>query len=247
MLENIEAIKNAFIQYKGSGAYITLYLIAIIYLFLKEKDKEKRFFFIYFPIGLCLILFNPIFNKIVGKIITPSLYSRVFWTVPLGLTIAYSFVKVVSEIESKNKKIITTMVLMLIIFVSGKFIYTFENYTKVGNLYKLPDEHVLVAQLIGADENGYKKALVPETMCAHIRQIEPSINLAYKRNPQGYENNKYVITLNSGNTEEITKLAVENECNYIVMKKEIVITVDFSYFEFEKINETDNYVIYKKK
>ena len=61
MLENIEAIKNAFIQYKGSGAYITLYLIAIIYLFLKEKDKEKRFFFIYFPIGLWLILFNPIF------------------------------------------------------------------------------------------------------------------------------------------------------------------------------------------
>ena len=246
MLENIEAIKNAFIQYKGSGAYITLYLIAIIYLFLKEKDKEKRFFFIYFPIGLCLILFNPIFNKIVGKIITPSLYSRVFWTVPLGLTIAYTCVKVISELEEKNKKIVTTVLLILIIFISGKFIYISENYTKVGNLYKLPDEHVLVAQLIGVDEEEYKKALVPETMCAHIRQIEPSIKLAYKRNPQGYENNKYVITLNSGNTEEITKIAVKNECNYIVMKKEIVITVDFNYFGFEKINETDNYVIYKK-
>lgn len=246
MLENIEAIKNAFIQYKGSGAYITLYLIAIIYLFLKEKDKEKRFFFIYFPIGLCLILFNPIFNKIVGKIITPSLYSRVFWTVPLGLTIAYTCVKVISELEKKKKKIVTTVLLILIIFISGKFIYTSENYTKVGNLYKLPDEHVLIAQLIGVDKEEYKKALVPETMCAHIRQIEPSINLAYKRNPQGYENNKHVIALNSGNTEEITKLAVENECNYIVMKKEIVLTVDFIYFGFEKMNETEKYVIYKK-
>lgn len=247
MLENIEIIKNAFLEYKGTGAYITLYLISMIYLLLKEENKQKRFMFIYFPLVMILIILNPIFNEFVGKAFTASLYSRVFWTVPLGITIAYSFVKVVSEIESKNKKIITTIVLILIIFISGKFIYTSENYTKVGNLYKLPDEHVLVAQLIGADENEYKKALVPETLCAHIRQIEPSINLAYKREPQGYENNKYVIALNSGNTEEITKLAIENECNYIVMKKEIVVTVDFSYFGFEKINETDNYVIYKKK
>lgn len=245
MLESIETIKNAFLQYKGSGAYITLYLIAVIYLFLKEDEKEKKFFFLYFPFVICIILLNPIFNKIVGKIITPSLYSRVFWTVPLGLTIAYAIVKVISNEETRKRKVILTISAILVIFTSGKLIYNDTNYTKVDNLYKLPDEHVLVAQLIGADENEYKKALVPETLVAHIRQIEPSIGMAYIRNPQGYENNKYVIALNSGNTEEITKIAKESECNYIVMKKEVILTVDFHYFGYEKMNETANYIIYK--
>ena len=104
----------------------------------------------------------------------------------------------------------------------------------------------MIAQLIGIDEEENKKALVPETLCPHIRQIDASIKLAYKRNPQGNENNEFAIVLNSGNTEEIIKLAVENECNYIVMKKETIITVEFTYFGFEKINKTDNYVIYKK-
>lgn len=246
MLESINIIKNTFLEYKGSGGYITLYLLSLIYLFLKEENKEKRMFFIYFQALIFLVVFNPIFNKIVGPIFKASVYWRVYWVIPLGITIAYAAVKIITEFENeKLKKVILCVSFIFIIIINGKFIYTKENYQEVGNLYKIPDESVLVAQLIGADDEEYKKALVPETLVAYIRQIDSSIELAYKREPTGYENHKFVTALTIGNTEWITDLAKENNCNYIVMKKETTLTLDFSYFDFELFNETENYSIYK--
>ncbi len=246
MGESLEIIKNSLVAYIGSGWHIILYIFSIIYLIIKEKDKKKKVFLIYFQLIILFVILNPIFNKIVGKIFTSRTYVRMFWCVPYGITISYMFVNLFYSIKNEVVNKIVLILSIIIICITGKLIYLDGNFIKVDNIYKLPDEHVLIAQLIGVDEEEYKKALVPETMCAHIRQIEPSIKLAYKREPTGYENNKYVIALNSGNTEEITKLASEEECNYIVMKKETVLWIDFTYFGFEKMNETENYVIYKK-
>lgn len=246
MLESINIIKNTFLEFQGTGGYITLYCLALIYVFFKEKDKEKRMFFIYFQILLLIVVLNPIFNKIVGPIFKSSVYWRVYWVLPLGITIAYAAVKLITELNYKKiKKTILAIAFILTIIISGKFIYTEKNYQKVGNLYKIPDESVLITQLIGADNEEYKKAIVPETLVAYIRQIDSSIELAYKREAYTYENHPFVAALSSGDTEKITDLAKENNCNYIVVKKEIPITVDFSYFGFELFNETENYSIYK--
>ena len=46
--ESLEIIKNCFIEYKGTGGYVALYAIALVYLLLKEEDKVKKAFTIYF-------------------------------------------------------------------------------------------------------------------------------------------------------------------------------------------------------
>lgn len=246
MLQSINIIKNTFMEFRGTGGIITLYLIALIYLFLKEENKEKRMFFIYFQVLVFLVVFNPIFNKIVGPIFKASVYWRVYWTIPLGITIGYAAVKFISETnQEKMKQIILSIAFIFIIMISGQFIYTEKNYQKVGNAYKIPDESVLVAQLIGADNEEYKKAIVPETLVAYIRQIDSSINLAYKREPTGYEKHPIVTGLRLGDTKWITDKAKEHNCNYVVVEKKIPLTLDFSYFGFELFNETPNYSIYK--
>ena len=45
--------------------------------------------------------------------------------------------------------------------------------------------------------------------------------------------------------EQIAKLATENDCNYIVLKKAIPLTLDMKYFGFSVLEMTENYVIYK--
>ena len=62
---------------------------------------------------------------------------------------------------------------------------------------------------------------------------------------QGYANNKFVLAMLQGDSEQIAKLATENDCNYIVLKKEIPLTLDMSYFGFSVLEMTENYVIYK--
>lgn len=183
--ENIKIIKNTFQEFIGSGMYMLLFFIALLYIYLKEDNKRNKAFFVYASIIILLITLNPIFNKLVGKIFTDSVYWRVFWLLPLGITIAYAGVKFINSEKQKYKQIVATVGLILIVVVSGKMIYNKENYFKLGNLYKLPDEDVLVTQLIGADDEEHKKAIAPESLVAHMRQVDASIDLAYRRDPQG--------------------------------------------------------------
>lgn len=246
MLECIEIIKNTFIEFIGTGQYIILYVLSLIYLMFKEKDKEKRMFFIYFQVLLFLVVFNPIFNKIVGPIFKSSIYWRVYWVIPFGFTIAYAIVKLITELDIKKvKKILLGIAFILVIMISGKFIFTEENYQKVDNWYKVPDESVAVTQIISQDKEEYKKAIVPETLVAYIRQIDSSIELAYKREAESYWNHPIVSALALGDTEKISNLAVKHKCNYIVVKKDKFLTLDFGYFGFNLFGETDEYSVYK--
>ncbi len=243
--KNIEIIKNTFLEYKGTGMYIILFCIAIFYICLKEKNNNNKAFFIYFPIIILLITLNPLFNKIISPIFKESTYWRVYWMIPLIIEIAYASVLFINEQKEKNEKIISIIGVIAIIVISGKYTYTEENFFKTGNLYKLPDESVRIAQIIGLDESDHKKAIVSESIVAYIRQIDANIGLAYKREPQGYANNKFVLAMLQGDSYQIAKLAIENNCNYIVLKKVIPLTLDMSYFNFSVLDMTENYVIYK--
>lgn len=244
--ESIIIIRESFLQFKGTGMYLALFFFGMIYIFLKEEDKKKKIFFVYYPLIILFITLNPIFNKIVGKVFNGSVYWRLFWMIPLGSTIAYAGIKLINEGKEKFEKVVTCIGIIATIIISGKFIYNNENYVPIGNLYKVPDESVRIAQLIGADNLENKKAMTSPELTAYIRQVDASIGLAYKREPTGnYSNNKYVQTIYSGNVEEITKLAKKSECNYIVMDKGTVLSLDFFYFNFNPMAETEHYVIYK--
>ena len=228
--------------------YIALFLVSMIYILEKEENKKVKSFFIYYSIITIFITLNPIFNKVVSPIFTDSVYWRVYWVFPLGITIAYAGTKFIIEHKTKLSQILASISICIIIIISGKYIYTNSNYNKVGNLYRLPDENVLVAQLIGADEKENKKALVPETLVAHIRQIDATIELAYRRDPKGgYEDNQMVQALNSGNVEWVDIIAKTNNCNYVVFKKAVVLTDKMENYGYVKLNETENYAIYKTK
>lgn len=244
--ENIEVIKETFSQFKGTGMFIALFLVSIIYIGFREKNKKVRNFMFYYSIITLIITLNPIFNKIIRPIFTDSVYWRVYWIIPLGVTIAYAAVKVINESEGKLQKVVIAISICLIIIISGKYIYVYENYVEVGNPFKIPDENLLITQIIGLDEAEYKKAIVPETMIAHVRQLDATIELAYRRVPQGiYHDNEIVQALNSGITKEIVKQANENNCNYVVTKKSVPLSEKMEDYDFVKINETPNFEVYK--
>lgn len=243
--KNIEIIVENFSQFKGEGMYFALFFIAILYIWIKEENKNRKIFFVYYNLIVLFITLNPLFNKIVGGIFTSSVYLRVFWLLSIGITIAYAAIKFIDEGKDKLQKIVIIIGIIAIIIFSGKIVYNTENYENIANIYKLPDESIQVAQIIGADDEVYKKALVSETLAAYIRQVDASIGLAYKRDPQGYLYNEFVLAMLQGRSEDIANLAIENNCNYIVLKKDIPLTLDMGYFGFQVFSITDNYTIYK--
>ena len=243
--ESLEIIKNSFMEYKGTGSYIILYCLAVLYIFLKEKDKQKRAFAIYFPIFVLVIVMNPLFNKFIGGIIKKDAYFRVFWLVPVGVTIAYACTMLVSSLEKKTQKIFVSICFIGIIALSGKYMFTNGNFIEVGNPYKIFDESVYVTQLIGADEADYKKALVSSLLVPYMRQIDGSIELTYGRNATSYSENSLATILGSGDVEKIATKAKSTNSNYIVMFRGTELTGSFEDYGYELLHETDDFDIYK--
>lgn len=234
-------------EVKGSGMFILLYLIALFYLFINEKDIVKRRIFCYSSLIIIFVVMNPIFNKLVGGIYKKTIYWRFFWTLPMGISVAYVGVDVVSKLDEKRKRIFASIAIIILIIFSGKLIYNDTNYQKVDNLYKHTDEDVFIAHQIAIDDAEYKRIICPEKLNNHLRQIEPSLIMAYPRVASGdYEDYPIRDCINKGQVEEIDKFAKENDFNYVIFKKETELTAPMEAAGFHLIYETENYRIYKK-
>ena len=71
----MDALK-LFQEYMGTGLIVLWFLVSLLYLWLTEKRKYIRVMFLYVPLVLLLVFFNPLVAKIVrwrmGKSITGS-------------------------------------------------------------------------------------------------------------------------------------------------------------------------------
>ena len=76
--ENMKTIIDTFYEFRGSGMYLALFFIAMLYLYFKEDNEKIKNLLLYFPIAILLITLNPIFNEIPGFFppINPWIYEQ---------------------------------------------------------------------------------------------------------------------------------------------------------------------------
>lgn len=257
--ENITIIKHAFLQYIGNGVYHILFLIALICIFIDKSklnrndeldtnlihQKNKKALLVGFPIVILLIILNPIFNKAIDALLNINVYWRTFWMVPMALVLAYLGVIVIKKVSTKTKKIILFILLVFIISLSGKFIYTQENYALYNNWYKIPDEYLEIINNIQDIEIDNKTVMVPTELIEYVRQVDASINLAYMRKSfDEYNLITIVKTYYSGDVEKFMKSCETENVNIIVHDKNIELSEPFENYGFELYKEMEKYDIY---
>ncbi len=243
--ESLQIIQESFLKYKGTGMYIALFFIAMLYLFLSEKKKENRTFLVYFPCFILFIILNPIFQKCVNSLLNKNVYWRTFWMLPMGVVIAYASTKVVKSRNHVKHKVIVFITMITIIMVSGKLIYNKENYKKIDNFYKVPEEYVEVVNILSGATLKNKKVMVSSAMVPYIRQIDASLKLAFPRRAYGdYEKYEILQAYNGGDVEKLMKLCKEKQVNLLVYDKAIQITSSPVKFGFELYAQTENHDIY---
>ena len=241
-----EFIGKTLKEVNGTGIVLLLYVLAFVYICVYEKDKEKRVFFLYTPLLILVCILNPLFVKCVKNILKVSIYWRLFWAIPIAITIGYTCTDIVSKIEKPNKKIVVFVCLLFVIIFSGKFIYTEDNYKKVANFYRLPDEEVELIQHIVIEPGDYKKVMAPVSLNSHIRQVAPNIILAYRRMANGnYDKFPIASATEFGNIEYIGKYSKEEKCNYLILKKSVELTAPPENIGFYTFYETESYMVYK--
>lgn len=242
----MSSVIKTFQNYIGTGSIVIWFLLALLYLLCSEKHKPRRILFIYTPILLLLLFFNPLFAKLFFNLVGEEIYFRNFWLLPIIVVIAYAAVQIFSRLKGKKAVCFATIVVVLIAF-SGKLVYSNPLYGKAENPYHVPDAVVHICDAIEVPDHEVM-AVFPYELLLYVRQYDPLVRMPYGRDAMigwGLYDELYdameapVVEL-----DVLVPLTREVGCHYIVLRSRDKIVGNPQDYGLEWLMETDGYVVY---
>ncbi len=240
-----------FHEYMGVGLVLVLFLAALVYLFLTEKRKHIRLLFLYVPVTVLLLFFNPPFAYVVQKFVGDEIYYRVLWLLPVTVVTAYAAVSVCGRYEGRRRALCIG-VAALLMAVSGNCVYGNSLFTKADNLYHVPDSVVHICDAIEI-EGREVTAAFPLELVVYVRQYSPVVCMPYGRELLVDNWNAWPaqselcdeIEADEPDARRLGSLAREEKCIYIILSGDKKIQGDLKDEGYGFFAEIDGYVIYK--
>jgi len=234
--------------YMGTGLLVIFFLVALVYLFLTEKRKPVRILFVYLPLFVLLLFFNPLVTKLVCEYADNEIYYRILWLLPVTMVLAYAAVELCAGFQNK-KKLPFVVAVSVLIMASGSLIYKNGFWTKAENIYHVPQSVVEICDAIEV-EGREVMAVFPEELVSYVRQYSPVICMPYGREVTVdrwvYTSELYdVMEAEEIDAEELSKLARKHTCAYIILSQDKVINGKLEEYDFVTFGVIKGYVIYK--
>ena len=235
-------------EYMGIGLSIIAFVLALIYLWVKEKRKEFRIIFIYVPLALLLIYFNPWFAETVRKSSGGEGYYRILWLMPFTMVLAYAIVYAYGKISEKLRGIFACVFAALIIF-AGSYMYGDSNFSRAENISYVPDSVIRICDAITVPGREVK-AVFPEELLQYVRQYSPVTCMPYgadvPENAEAAGRDLYeMMEADIIYLDELAPLIEKYQCHYIVVPAGKVLIGIPEYFGIVWFGETDGYAIYR--
>lgn len=232
-----------FREFMGNGLIVGWYLLSVIYLLLQEKRKHVRILFVYVPCILLLLFFNPVFAWFIG--LMEEIYWRLLWLLPITMTIAYAAVHICGRARG-NARILTAVVCMILLVLSGSYVYRSSGIVKAENEYHVPQTVVDICDAIIIPGREVR-ALFPDEMLYYVRQYTALVRMPYGREIFGWGSDELSNLMHQETVDvsSLAKLAKEYQCHYVILPKEDKFEgslLDYDYILFDTI---DGYRIYK--
>ncbi len=237
-----------FREYMGTGLVMIWYLAALVYLFWTEKKKANRILFLYLPIILLLIYFNPLFAEFMTRAADGEIYYRILWLLPVTIVIAYTCVRIYDRLAGR-KRYIWAGAAVALMLASGSFIYADPNFHRAENRYHVPDSVVAVCDAVRVPGREVM-AVFPAELVQYVRQYSPYVCMPYGREML-VERWLYGSELFDAMEAEkidlgrLAPLTREAYCHYIVLRKDKEMIGSPEAYNWAWFGETKEYVIYR--
>ena len=180
MKEIINTIIEDIILYNGKSLLIPLFVLALINLWFTERSKKRRTILVYLVTVILAVFCCPLYAWI-GMKIDKEIYYRVLWSLPMGIIICYSCVKLMICFKSVWAKGIVFCLALAVICVNGKAVYTNTLHFRATNEYHIPQVVIDVANALRLDN--YKAiAVMPAELLPFFRQYSADTFTPYGRN-----------------------------------------------------------------
>ena len=239
-----------FKQYGGSGMIVGWFLIAVVYLWFTEKEYAKRKILVWLPIGLVLLFFCPFVVIFMETMAEEDVYWRLLWSIPMLVVIAYAGV-VVIRMQEGIKRYFSIAALVVLICVSGNYLYDNSGFQKTENLQHIPEEVIEICDAITV-EGREVMAAFPVEMLMYVPQYTPFVHMPYGREvvlqSEGIINYDDLYLLIETDVVDCSGLVKElraQGCHYVVLNKDILLTKkNKEWDEWILFFETEKYAVF---
>lgn len=241
------SLLNLFHEYMGTGLITVWFLLSVIYLFVCEKRKEIRVMFVYIPVFLLIIFFNPLFAGIVYSVLEDEIYYRLLWLLPVTVVTAYTIADIYGRLSGKKRLWFIGLAAVLVI-VSGSFIYTDPHFHRAENIYHMPESVVDICDAIEV-EGREVTAVFPVELLQYVRQYSGTVCMPYGREitVDRWDNSNDLYDIMESDVIDAEALASEARnqgCVYIVLREDKKIAGSLTAHDFDVFGKTDGYIIY---
>lgn len=242
-------IANEFFRlYMGTGLIVIFFLAALIYLLFTEKRKPIRIMFVYVPVIVLLVFFNPLVTKLVYDYADNEIYYRILWLLPVTVVIAFALAELYGKLQEKLK-IPFVIVVAALIMVSGSYIYNNGFYRKAENIYHVPQSVADICDAIEV-EGREVMAVFPVELLQYVRQYSPVVCMPYGReitvDRWNYSFELYdVMEAEVIDAERLSELARASACHYIILPDDKEVDGDLNDYLYADFGVAEGYVIYK--
>ena len=208
------------ILYNNNRFLILLFLVALIFLRITERDKRIKTVLVYFVTAITVVFCCPLYAWI-GMKVDAEIYYRVFWSIPIGILVCYSAVRAISHFKKRISRVLVCILTVLVICMNGKFYFTNTLHFKAVNAYHMPQVVIDVADALKMEK--YKPiAAIPTELLPFIRQYSADIFTPYGRNivetQWNFSNALYdAMEAEEYDAQEIARCAREEHCTYVVL------------------------------
>lgn len=226
MLDELVAVTKAVAEdvllYNGDSFLIPLFLIALLFLWVTEKDRKVRVVLLYLVAALGVVFLCPVYAWI-GMKIDKDVYYRVLWTMPIGVLVCYSVVRLMTRFRLFVSKALIFVMAVLIFMINGDLVYTKTIHFRAANAYHIWQEVIDVADAIKLDN--YKPvAVLPAILLPYLRQYTADIYTPYGRNMMesawNFQNALYDAMEgdeNAYDVPEVARCARNEHCAFVVL------------------------------
>lgn len=237
------------VLYNNQSFLVPLFLLALLFLWVTERDKRFRVALVYLVTALCVVFVCPLYVW-VGMKIDAQIYYRVLWSLPMGVLVCYSVVKLMMRFRSVISRGLVFVLALLVICLNGDLVYTKTLHFKSVNAYHMPQQVIDVAEALRL-ENYKPIAVLPAELLPFFRQYTADVFTPYGRNilEPGWSFSNELYDAMEGDSAyydaaEVARCAREEHCVYVVLScaKQIRGSMEeLNYFLFDFVQ---GYYIY---
>lgn len=236
-------ILTIFMDYCGSGIYPFLFLAALVYLLVTEKDRRVRLILVETSLVTGVLFFFPVFKMVMDRVEEAGTYYRILWLFPMTVVIAYAGVRLIG----KHTRI-GLVILAAVCILGGDYVYDNVNVSTAENRYHIPAEVVAICDLImPAEDEERVWAVFPSELLQYVRQYSSEIQMPYGRDMlvASWDHTEHPIyALMEAETihiDLVAQLLDDYGVHYLILNKSKLVEGEPEEYGLEKIGEIGGY------